>query len=267
MATKRISALTTKPSGALASTDMFPLEIATGSNETYKLTAAEILAYIRAAVTASPVDIVLLTDTQTMTNKTLTNPKINENVAMTALATDLNLLAGLAAAGLTATELGYIKTLTSDAQAQLTAVTPAFGEIYVAGGASAQTVAKTTWTKLTPFATNGEYSSGITVDQANDKITIATNGVYRLNAQLSFISSDDALTNQFAIYRDGTILANSEVRQYHITGANITTVYLSCIYKEGAASKDYDIRYYHNSASDNDITISYANFSVQRISS
>ena len=46
-------------------------------------------------------DIVLLTSTQTLTNKTLTSPKINEDVAVTATATQLNHTVGVTSASQT----------------------------------------------------------------------------------------------------------------------------------------------------------------------
>ena len=75
-------------------------------------------------VTPQNVGDVTLTGTQTLTNKTLTSPKINENVALTANATELNLLDGvsglvqadftkLAAVNSTATELNIIDGDTS----------------------------------------------------------------------------------------------------------------------------------------------------------
>ena len=48
----------------------------------------------------SSTGVVTLTGTQTLTNKTLTAPKINENVAVTSTATELNLLDGKAASNL-----------------------------------------------------------------------------------------------------------------------------------------------------------------------
>ena len=48
----------------------------------------------------STTGVVTLTGTQTLTNKTLTSPKINENVAVTSTATELNLLDGKAATNL-----------------------------------------------------------------------------------------------------------------------------------------------------------------------
>ena len=75
-------------------------------------------------ITPANVGDVTLTGTQTLTNKTLTSPKINENVALTSTATELNLLDGvsglvqadftkLAAVNSTATELNIIDGDTS----------------------------------------------------------------------------------------------------------------------------------------------------------
>jgi hypothetical protein len=59
-----------------------------------------------------------LSTEQTLTNKTLTSPKINENVALTASATELNILDG---ATLSTTELNYVDGVTSAIQTQLDA--------------------------------------------------------------------------------------------------------------------------------------------------
>jgi len=61
---------------------------------------------------------VTTTGTQTLTNKTLTSPKINEDVAVSATATELNLLDGVTA---TTTELNYVDGVTSAIQTQLDA--------------------------------------------------------------------------------------------------------------------------------------------------
>jgi hypothetical protein len=59
-----------------------------------------------------------LSTAQTLTNKTLTSPKINEDVALTASATELNILDG---ATLSTTELNYVDGVTSAIQTQLDA--------------------------------------------------------------------------------------------------------------------------------------------------
>jgi|694.fasta_scaffold40969_3 microcystin-dependent protein len=58
---------------------------------------------------------------QTLTNKTLTTPKINENVNLTATSTELNILDG---ATLTTTELNYVDGVTSAVQTQLNTKAP-----------------------------------------------------------------------------------------------------------------------------------------------
>ena len=56
--------------------------------------------------------------TETLTNKTLTTPKINEDVALTATATELNVLDGITSS---TTELNYVDGVTSSIQTQLNA--------------------------------------------------------------------------------------------------------------------------------------------------
>lgn len=65
---------------------------------------------INTAITAD------LSTAQTLTNKTLTSPKINEDVVMSATATELNILDG---ATLSTTELNYVDGVTSSIQTQL----------------------------------------------------------------------------------------------------------------------------------------------------
>jgi hypothetical protein len=79
-----------------------------------------------------------LSTAQTLTNKTLTSPKINEDVAVTATATELNVLDGITAstselnildgATLSTTELNYVDGVTSSIQTQLG------GKVSKAGG-------------------------------------------------------------------------------------------------------------------------------------
>lgn len=56
--------------------------------------------------------------TDTLTNKTLTSPKVNENVVVSATATELNILDGVTA---TTAEINYIDGVTSNIQTQLNA--------------------------------------------------------------------------------------------------------------------------------------------------
>lgn len=241
------------------------------ANGTQKITSANVKAYVLGSGVdiggTGAGDIVTIDATQTMTNKRLTSPKINEDVAVTATASEINVLDGIPVT-LTATELGYVDGVTSAIQTQLNALACEYGEIYITGGATGQTVPKETWTALTFSAAggaNGESSSNITPDKANSKITVSADGTYLLMAKITMTQSVDALTHQFAIYRDGAALSNTISQTYHATKEKPVTVVCMGIYKEGEQPKDYQVRYYHNHSTDNNITISNANFIVQRL--
>jgi microcystin-dependent protein len=76
--------------------------------------------------------VVGTTKEQTLTLKTLTSPKINENVALTATSTELNVLDGIPGT-LTSTELGYVDGVTSAIQTQLNTLTSSISTAVPAG--------------------------------------------------------------------------------------------------------------------------------------
>lgn len=81
--------------------------------------------------------VVGTTNTQTLTNKTLTSPKINENVALTATSTELNLLDG---ATVSTAEINYLDGVTSNIQTQFdNLVTVPSGVISAFAGSTAPT--------------------------------------------------------------------------------------------------------------------------------
>ena len=99
----------------------------TGLDKSYDDVANTITIDIDSTVTTN-------SGTQTLTNKTLTSPKINEDVALSATATELNVLDGITSstaelnildgATLTTTELNYVDGVTSAIQTQLNAKAP-----------------------------------------------------------------------------------------------------------------------------------------------
>jgi hypothetical protein len=94
-------------------------------------------------VTIEGVEVTTNSATQTLTNKTLTSPKINEDVAMLATATELNILDG---ATLSTTELNYVDGVTSAIQTQLDA------KLALAGGTMTGAIAMGT-NKITGLGT------------------------------------------------------------------------------------------------------------------
>lgn len=102
-------------------------------------------------------NVVGTSDTQTLTNKTLTSPKINDTVGVTASSTELNILDG---ATLSTTELNYVDGVTSSIQSQINTIVNTtipnampVGTIVMFGG----TVAPTGW-----LLCNGQSTTGYT---------------------------------------------------------------------------------------------------------
>lgn len=78
-----------------------------------------------------------------------------------------------------------------------------YGEMYVTGGASAQSL-DTTPAQLTGFAANGN-SSGTTPDHTNDQITVGTDGVYLVHGQFSAIG-ETGTTYELELRSNGSLV-------------------------------------------------------------
>ena len=89
-------------------------------------------AYVDGVAMGSGVNITTLAGTQTLTNKTLTSPKINEDVAVTTTATELNVMDGSATTQATVTLAGTDGVVISDADVMKQALVSDF-DTYVSG--------------------------------------------------------------------------------------------------------------------------------------
>jgi microcystin-dependent protein len=98
--------------------------------------------------------VVGTTNTQTLTNKTLTTPKINENVTLTATSTELNVLDGITAS---TTELNYTDGVTSAIQTQIDTKAPSAGPTF-----TGTVVLPSTTSIGTVSATELGYVDGVT---------------------------------------------------------------------------------------------------------
>jgi len=86
----------------------------------------------------------------------------------------------------------------------------AFGEIYVQGNSTADTVATATNTQVTRFDTNG-VSNNMTPDHTNDHITVTKAGMYLCTISFSF-SGSGSVDWTFSLYKNN---GNTEFPNVH----------------------------------------------------
>jgi hypothetical protein len=119
------------------------------TNKTINLTSntlATTLAQLNTAV--SDADVATIAGSEILTNKTLTSPKINEDVILTATATELNILDGVTA---TAAQINVLTSLTASA-----------AELNILDGATLSTAELNILDGITATSTEINYLSGVT---------------------------------------------------------------------------------------------------------
>ena len=134
---------------------------------------------------------------------------------------DLNLLAGQAAGGLTSTELGYLKSVTSDIQAQINAITvSASGNLALTDFSAANS--GTGYGSLAYDSNSGNYTfSRVTNSNIRGAFSAGTNVSIDGNGVISSL----ALSGGTGITISGTTISNSAPDQtVSITGSGATSV-------------------------------------------
>ena len=134
--------------------------------------------------------------TETLTNKRLTSPKINEDVAMLATATELNILDG---ATLSTTELNYVDGVTSAIQTQLDAKA-ASGDLTThtgateAHGATGAVVGTTNSQTLTNKTLTSPVVSGLTLSDGSIVLEGATANDHETTITVTDPTADRTIT-------------------------------------------------------------------------
>ena len=157
----------------VASGDVFPItDIDIDTDK--KIEAGEVKKYVLENKTlggSAAADVTTNNGTQTLTGKTLTSPKLNENVAVTSTATEVNLLHGCTASTAElnlchtyAAKIPYLANVTSDIQAQINGLTvdPLFlvhcyGSTFTADGTGNKIVTEDTILTALGLSTTAYY--------------------------------------------------------------------------------------------------------------
>jgi hypothetical protein len=148
--------------------------------------------------TGGDVDLVSTASTATLTNKTLTSPKINEDVAVTATATEINILDGVTS---TTSELNILDGVTSTAS-----------ELNLVDGSSAGTIVNS---KAVIYGSSGEVNA-TTLQIAGTSITSTAAELNLLDGVSGLVQADftklaavDATATELNIMDGGTAASST----------------------------------------------------------
>ena len=148
--------------------------------------------------TGGDVDLVSTASTATLTNKTLTSPKINEDVAVTATATEINILDGVTS---TTSELNILDGVTSTAS-----------ELNLVDGSSAGTIVNS---KAVVYGSSGEVNA-TTLQIAGTSITSTAAELNLLDGVSGLVQADftklaavDATATELNIMDGGTAASST----------------------------------------------------------
>jgi len=147
--------------------------------------------------------------TDTLTNKTLTSPKINEDVAVTATATEINILDGVTS---TTAELNILDGVTSTAAELniLDGVTSTAGELNLVDGSSAGTIVNS---KAVVYGSSGEVNA--------TTLQIAGTSITSTAAELNILDGVTSTTAELNIL-DGVTSTATELNYLDITTLGLT---------------------------------------------
>jgi hypothetical protein len=164
--------------------------------------------------------VVGTTNTQTLTNKTLTSPKVNEDVVMSATSTELNILDG---ATLSTTELNYVDGVTSAIQTQLnnkasgSDLTTHTGATE-AHGATGAVVGTTNTQTLTNKTLTSPVVSGLTLSDGSIVLEGATADAHETTLTVTDPTADRTITFPDAT---GTVaLTNNKLNVFAATSSS-----------------------------------------------
>lgn len=142
---------------------------------------------------------------------------------------------------------------------------PVYGEIYTHEGVGTQVVATGVPEILTQFTDNDIASSGVTPDQANNKIILTEAGIYKVTVDLSFSGSNSS-SWLVSAYANVDAAGAAEIDGGHIarklgTGGDVGAVSFSTLYEVGEG-ETVDIEVWIESDGNNNFVLEYGTLDI-----
>jgi len=138
-----------------------------------------------------------------------------------------------------------------------------YGQIYIYANASGQSMSSGGYTKITQFTADGNSSANISVDYANDKITINRTGIYWFFWNLSFGGTGNVIW-LIAPHIGGTLVQAAVGQRTIGTGGDVGNAGNYGIYDVTSQPVDLDLRAQPNGASKT-ITAAYGSLFCVRL--
>lgn len=140
-----------------------------------------------------------------------------------------------------------------------------YAEIYTHEGVTPQTIATgAAYTKANSFLDDG-VSQGCTADSLNDKITITKTGTYKVECSLSFTGLGVNVNWFGSIFVDGVEQDKIHFERKINTGGDYGSTQFGGLVTIASEPIDIDVRFRHDSGTDKDITVRYANLNINRV--
>lgn len=138
-----------------------------------------------------------------------------------------------------------------------------YAEIHVHDASTAQSIPTgTTYTKVTAFTDNG-LSANCTPDVTNDKITFTKTGIYKVSCTTNFVSGTANVIFWMAPFLNGVEQNQTHTKRKISTAGDVGSATMVGLIDVTSTSIDLDIRARHDNAGAVDLTVQYANLTVE----
>ena len=140
-----------------------------------------------------------------------------------------------------------------------------YGEIHVADGSTAQSIATgVTYTKLTGFTDDG-LSNNVTNDVASDQITLTKAGVYRCSSSISGSSGSNNITFKYSVFLNGVEQDQCHNHRKYAASGDMGSSAITGFMRATTTPVTVDLRARHDNGGAVNFIPSYMNLNVEYV--